>query len=240
MRFAIIAAGEGSRLAEEGVAVPKPLVPIGGVPMLERLVRIFERQEAEEICLIVNRLHPETEAFARQLALTTSCPLRILVETTPSSMHSFAVLAPYLDGTPFCLTTVDTIFREDEFHKYIEAFMAEAPDALMAVTHYIDDEKPLYVQTDAAMRVLAFADTEPLGNVFASGGIYCMQPVVLKTLVRCMKEGRERMRNFQRALLEDHLDVRAYSLSKILDVDHVGDIAKAEAFLRTSAETVIP
>ena len=34
MHYAIIAAGEGSRLAQEGVARPKPLVLLNGVPMI--------------------------------------------------------------------------------------------------------------------------------------------------------------------------------------------------------------
>ena len=44
MKFAIIAAGEGSRLSQEGVTLPKPLVRIGGEAMIDRLLRIFGRQ----------------------------------------------------------------------------------------------------------------------------------------------------------------------------------------------------
>ena len=64
MKFAIIAAGEGSRLAEEGITAPKPLIPLDGVPMIERLVRIFAANDAEEIVIIVNRLRPETEKLS--------------------------------------------------------------------------------------------------------------------------------------------------------------------------------
>ena len=67
MKFAIIAAGEGSRLAEEGITTPKPLIPLNGVPMIERLVRIFAANDAEEIVIIVNHLRPETEKFVRHL-----------------------------------------------------------------------------------------------------------------------------------------------------------------------------
>ena len=41
MKFAIIAAGEGSRLAQEGVKQPKPLVPLHGTPLIECLIKIF-------------------------------------------------------------------------------------------------------------------------------------------------------------------------------------------------------
>ena len=41
MKFAIIAAGEGSRLANEGINAPKPLVEVGGEKLIDRLLRIF-------------------------------------------------------------------------------------------------------------------------------------------------------------------------------------------------------
>ena len=41
MRYAIISAGEGSRIAAEGSVLPKPMIPILGVPMIERLLDIF-------------------------------------------------------------------------------------------------------------------------------------------------------------------------------------------------------
>ena len=46
-----------------------------------------------------------------------------------------------------------------------------------------------------------------------------------------MGQGIARMRNFQRALVAGGLKLKAYPLGKILDVDHAGDIEKAEAFL---------
>ena len=39
------------------------------------------------------------------------------------------------------------------------------------------------------------------------------------------------MRNFQRAMIASGLKLKAYSIDKIVDVDHAGDIATAEAFI---------
>lgn len=232
MKFAIIAAGEGSRLQQEGIALPKPLVRLCGEPMIDRLVRIFNENGAEEICIIVNQLHPQTEAHVRELqARGKGAPIRMAVRTTPSSMHSFAELAPWLTDAPFCLTTVDTIFREDEFAAYIETFRQSECDGLMAVTDYVDDEKPLYVATDADLSITGFLDP-PAACPYISGGIYALHPRALQTLHRCMAEGQSRMRNFQRGLVADGLRLRAYPMSKILDVDHADDVAKAEAFLK--------
>ena len=74
-------------------------------------------------------------------------------------MHSFFELSGLLGNAPFILTTVDTVFREEEFATYVAAFeqtLADGKDGLMGVTGFIDDEKPLYVATDEALNVTGF------------------------------------------------------------------------------------
>lgn len=235
MKFAIIAAGEGSRLAQEGVSDPKPLVRLHGEPIVERLMRIFHQNGAEEIVIIVNQIHPSTQDFVRLLKERhPDWHITLEVQTTPSSMHSFAVLSPHLKDAPFCLTTVDTIFREDDFTAYIQAFrqsLQAGYDGCMAVTDFVDDEKPLYVGTDNSMNINGFYDDFQPHLKYISGGIYSLTPRALCTLEQCMLEGKSRMRNFQRALIADGLRLKAYCFPKILDVDHASDIAKAEDFL---------
>lgn len=235
MKYAIIAAGEGARLAQEGVLQPKPLVRLNGEPMIDRLVRIFQQNDAEQISIIVNTLNPLTEQHVRrQIEMGRfNVPIHLVVKSTPSSMHSFYELSPSLVGADFCLTTVDTIFREDEFSAYIRSFLQSDCDGMMAVTDYIDDEKPLYVGVDADMRINGFFDQRQETSRYISGGIYCLRSKALDTLERCIREGQSRMRNFQRALVSDGLQLVAHPLQKVLDVDHASDIEKAEEFLRS-------
>lgn len=244
MKFAILAAGEGSRLAQEGVELPKPLVKINGEAMIDRLIRIFKDNGAEEIVIITNNLTPLTQNHLRDLQ-TKDESIKLIVKTTPSSMHSFYELKPLIGNGKFCLTTVDTIFREKEFGEYIDAFKAYEGDGMMAVTDYIDDEKPLYISTDAEMNITGFHDSldnfaasEPGKDgksvcKYISGGIYCLNEKAFTTLDKCINSGMSRMRNFQRQLVFDGLKLKAYQLSKILDVDHASDIEKAESFLKS-------
>ena len=229
MEYAIIAAGEGSRLAQEGVAWPKPLVPVCGEPLLDRLCRIFAANGASRIHIIINEERDEVRRHVE--GLQDRYPIRLLIKNTPSSMHSFYELSRYLKDDKFCLTTVDTIFREDEFARFIEAFKASDKDGMMAVTDYIDDEKPLYISTDEELNITGFHDEATPQCRYISGGIYCLTPKAIRTLEGCMEKGMSRMRNFQRQLVADGLRLTAYPFSKILDVDHASDIVKAEAFL---------
>ena len=232
MNYAIIAAGEGSRLAQEGVAKPKPLVDICGEPMIGRLINLFCRCNAESISIIVNEQMTEVREYIESLSL--DIPLNLVVKTTPSSMHSFFELSRVIPKGRFCLTTVDTIFREQDFRPYIEAMEAdERYDGMMAVTDYIDDEKPLYVQTDDELNITAFRDERYDGAKYISGGIYALNEKAIDVLADCMERGVARMRNFQRALVDAGLRLKAYPMGKILDVDHAGDIEKAENFINS-------
>lgn len=234
MRYAVIAAGEGSRLASEGVRSPKPLVEVGGERLIDRLLRIFVSNGASEVVVICNSQMPAVRQHLEAISHGNRSLMRLVVKSTPSSMHSLWELSPWLEGEPFVLTTVDTIFRESEFSAYVSAFRqlvatGEA-DGLMGVTDYIDDEKPLHVATDGQLNITGFLDQCDAPR-YISGGIYGLMPQSLDTLRRCVERGESRMRNFQRALVADGLRLKAYPFSKVLDIDHASDIQKAEDFL---------
>ena len=230
MNYAIIAAGEGSRLAQEGIAKPKPLVELQGEPMIGRLINIMLRCNAESISIIVNEHMTEVREYLQALELPV--PLNLVVKTTPSSMHSLWHLSRVIPEGKFCLTTVDTIFREEDFKGYIDTFEADdEDDGMWAVTPFVDDEKPLWVDVDEQMTITAFRDKRWDGARYVSGGVYAMTDGAFEVLEHCIEQGVSRMRNFQRALVESGRRLKAYSIDKIVDVDHAGDIATAEAFL---------
>lgn len=235
MKYAIIAAGEGSRLAQEGIRSPKPLVKVGGEHLIDRLIRVFMQNGATEIVAICNEQMTEVRQHLEHIRQSGQYPLKFIVKSTPSSMHSLWELSCWLDDESFVLTTVDTIFREREFTDYVQTLQTlvaqgEA-DGLMGVTDYIDDEKPLYVATDEALRITGFLDQCECPK-YISGGIYGLTPKSIDTLRRCIERGESRMRNFQRALVTDGLRLKAYPFSKVLDIDHATDIEKAEEFLK--------
>ncbi|PTL33251.1 nucleoside-diphosphate-sugar pyrophosphorylase [Prevotella sp. oral taxon 376] len=239
MKYAMIAAGEGSRLSQEGIREPKPFVRVCGESLIDRLLRIFLRHDAEEIVVICNDRTPLVSEHLKNIQRDGlnggRIPLQFVVKSTPSSMHSFYEISEYLEEEPFILTTVDTVFREEEFEGYLKKFrisVSEGFDGLMGVTDYIDDECPLYVDLDKELNIWGFHDENLSGYRYVSGGIYGLTPATLRVLRDCICRGESRMRNFQRALIGHGMKLRAYPFSKVLDIDHASDIKKAEEFLR--------
>ncbi len=238
MVYAIIAAGEGSRLLQEGFKGLKPMVSVNGEMLVDRLARIFLANRASAIIILVNEHSQELENHLQQLDLPV--PLRVFVKSTPSSFHSFFELVQLDNSSPeeLCLATTDPIFDEAEFHAYIEDFSNNRNnDGLMAVTSHVDDESPLYIDFDKDRVITAITDVSTAAHPFVSGGIYCLRNRALALLPAAMEKGITRMRNFQKMMVSEGLKLEAFPFRKIIDIDHVADIAKAEAFLK---ETGLP
>ncbi|MBR5351771.1 MAG: NDP-sugar synthase [Prevotella sp.] len=237
MKFAIIAAGEGRRITEGVEKTSKPMMLLRGEPMIGRLLRIFSEYHPTEIIVVCREGHYDViaylEAIQQEGLAGTRIPLRVVTATTPSSMHSLEVISSYLSAEPFLLTTVDTIFREREFSAFVSPLekTLEDYDGCFVVTDFVDDEKPLYVGVDASGKITGFYDHRDTDIPFVSGGIYAMRPACLEVLHQCVRQGEQRLRNFQRALLRNGQRIKAWPFRKIIDVDHPSDLLAAIAFL---------
>lgn len=227
MNYAIIAAGRGSRLRNGGESMPKPLVELDGEPMIARLVKLLDRHGASKISVIVNEEMPEVAQCLRQTS--TQAPLSLKVKSTSGSMESFSELASEINADePFCLLTVDTVFQEEEFARFIDDFSADnAFDGYMAVSEHIDDERPLYVGVNSEGEITGFLDNPYEGIRYVSGGIYALRPGALDILDDCRRAGKKRMRDYQRALIAAGLRLKARCFSKIIDVDNPSDLQEA-------------
>jgi NDP-sugar pyrophosphorylase family protein len=62
----ILAAGRGTRLAALGLAVPKPLVDVGGEPLLARQLRYLKREGVRRVVINAHHLSDAIESFARE------------------------------------------------------------------------------------------------------------------------------------------------------------------------------
>lgn len=231
MTLAIIAAGESSRLKQEGIPGSKALVRVGGVPLIKRIIQSGLRAGADRLCCIINEQSSDVKEYL--CSQQYSVPLHLIVQSTPSSMHSLFALARSLCDSPFCLAAVDTVFREDEFKRFLafsRAKTSAGADGILAITRFIADEKPLCVGVDAQMRVIRLSDTLESFE-WVTGGLYYFSPRIFYVIDDALRSGTTRLRNFLRLLLTHNYQLYGYPFSKMIDVDHVADIAMAEQFL---------
>jgi len=230
MKAAIIAAGKGSRLVMGGISIPKPLVPVSGEPMISRVIRSAARLKVTSIACIVNDLHPEVPEYLR--ANKWPVPVELLVKTTPNSMESLFALAPLLSEEPFILFTVDGIFSFTDLLKfYMEAQCFPDATGVLALTGYVDDEKPLWVRMDETRKIVALGDVAFPGP-YVTAGFYIFHPSVFNRIPAAREGNLNALRQFLAHLVVRGDVLYGLPISKAVDVDHPEDIEKAETFLK--------
>ncbi|MBS1819722.1 MAG: NTP transferase domain-containing protein [Acidobacteria bacterium] len=234
-RAGVIAAGQGERL-RKGVDNLKPLVAIAGRPLVERVLTSIAETAPAEVAIIVN----EASTAVRERVEQRDWPFlrRWIVETTPSSMHSFLRVVETLarDGHPgpFLLSTVDTVATSGMYRRFAAAAAALDADVVLAVNRPGDDEKPLLVRRGADGFITAIGSevaNDGADDVYATAGFYMVRASVLREAAAARREQLTALRLFLARLLACGLRIAAVPVAQSIDVDHPEDVAAAERFL---------
>jgi glucose-1-phosphate cytidylyltransferase len=128
MKVVILAGGYGTRLMEESVLRPKPMVEIGGMPILWHIMKVYSSQGFNEFVICCGykgyvikeyfanySLHRSDVTFdtrdgSMEVHQNTSEPWRVtLVDTGLDSLTGGRIrrVEPYLDGEAFFMTYGD-------------------------------------------------------------------------------------------------------------------------------------
>lgn len=218
----ILAAGEGSRLREDGWTVAKPLVPVEGVPLIEHAIENFIAAGIDDLSLIFNAREEDCARFVR--SRFPGLNIRIHLKTTASSFESYGEIARMLPPGAALVSTVDAWCPRADFVDFAgRAAAAPEEETILAVTPFVSDEKPLWVRFAADGLVGAIGGDR--GNA-VTAGIYLF-PERVRRLPAPASLGR--LREYLAWLVERGETVRAMSIEAVVDVDRQADVALASA-----------
>ena len=198
MKAVILAGGRGSRLLEETAVRPKPMVEIGGRPILWHIMRIYAHHGIEDFIVCAGYKGYLIKEYFANLALHRSDvrfdlgrnsieylgqnePLNwrvTVVDTGENTMTGGRLrrVAPYLDATePFCMTYGDGLSDVDvaaaiAFHK--------RQGSLATMTIVRPPARFGSVQLNAD-RITAFREKLPASEGFINGGFFVLSKPVI-------------------------------------------------------------
>lgn len=133
MKTVIMAGGRGSRISELFPNIPKPLIPIEGIPVLEREILSLKKQGFVDIIITVSYLHEKIENYFKD----GSCfgvHITYYVEKEPlGNAGALYKLKDVLGKEPFLLLNADTMFDVD-FNRMVQ-FHREHKGLVTLFTH---------------------------------------------------------------------------------------------------------
>ncbi|MCX5797284.1 MAG: HAD-IA family hydrolase [Elusimicrobia bacterium] len=227
LRAGIIAAGDGERLKSSHPETIKPLVPIRGRPLCHWVVGSLSEAGVQDFTVLFNsRGHRAQESL---LASFPSLRWTFLSRDTASSWESFRLVAQSLAETEgsFLISTVDALMPPAGARRFAEAARVSGAPAALALTEFIDDEKPLWADLGPDGRVTALG-ADARTHRYATCGLYYLTAAVARALPQAQAYGR--LREYLQDLVAQSA-VAGVVLSKTIDVDRPEDVRQAENFV---------
>lgn len=220
----IFAAGEGSRLAARYPSVPKPLVPVAGKPLIHWAVAALRSAGVRRLTVLLNSRGGGVRDYLR--AEGQGLEISFLSRDTASSYESFRLLSRTLarKAARFLLSTADTILAPEDAARFAREAFAPGAAAGLALTRFVDDEKPLWAELGRDGFVKA------LGPAAARDAVTCGLYAFTARAARRFPEARAygRLRDFLADMVRSGAPVKGVLLSEALDVDRPEDVAAAE------------
>ncbi len=175
MKAIILAGGKGARLAPYTRILPKPLMPIGDMPILEVILRQMKEAGITDVVLTVGHLSGLLQAFFQNgeklgLNIQYSCEETPLGTAGPLSMVS-GLDDTFLVANGDVLTTLD-ISDLIRFHKEQNAITT------IAVHHRKVKIDFGVIQWENGPRISGYVE-KPAFDYWVSMGIYVFEPRVL-------------------------------------------------------------
>lgn len=220
----IMAGGKGTRLYPYSALMPKPLMPLGDMPILELLLRQMRSAGIRDVVIAVNHLRHLIEAFFGD-GSKFGLSIRYIVEDKPlGTAGALSEIFDLLDDNFFVangdlLTTMDLA---EMARQHIET----GSDASIGVSLRENKIDFGLIEFDAQKRLSAYRE-KPTSLYYVSMGIYVLRREAIRPLVTAgdyldMPSLLQKMQGADR-------NVRCYHKDCVwLDIGRPDDFAKAQ------------
>ncbi|MDX2079450.1 MAG: nucleotidyltransferase family protein [Terrimicrobiaceae bacterium] len=186
MKALILAAGKGSRLGTIGEETPKPLLAVGGRPILEHHLNRCANAGVREVFINTHHLAGQIRDFCgdgSRWGLKITFSFEPVLLGTAGAVNAFR---SRLDGEPFIVIYGDNVM-ELELPEFIRTHCSKRPVATVAVHYREDVSTSGMVVTDDSGRIRSFIEKPaPSQQVshWVNAAVYLLEPDVLDFIPR--------------------------------------------------------
>ena len=195
MKAIVLVGGEGTRLRPLTYTTPKQLLPVAGVPMLERAVRHLSAHGVDEVILSMGY---KADAFLAAYPDNTCAgvPVRYVVEDEPLDTGGAIAFAADEAAVADTFVVVNSdVLTDIDFTALVALHRSTGARTTIGLTAVDDPSRFGVVVTNADARVTAFIEKPAAGTAptnLINAGIYVMEPAALDMIDRGRRVSVER------------------------------------------------
>lgn len=230
MSVVVMAGGKGTRLYPYTKILPKPLIPIGEVPILERILNRFYRYGVTDFYLTVNYKKEMIKSYFKEL--NPEYKIHYVEEEQPLGTAGSIKLIEEVFDAPVIITNCDTLIYADygevlQFHK-------ESGNALTIVSALKNTIIPYGVLHSKKQGEIISIEEKPQLSYFINTGMYIINP---EYILKIPDHAFYHMTHLTEQLMKDGLKVGMYPVSEnaFLDMGEFEEMKKMEERINSGA-----
>ena len=174
----IMAGGRGSRLGGHTENCPKPLLPVGGKPMLEHIIDAARAEGFHHFVIAVHYLGHMIEDYFGD-GSRWKVRIDYIKERSPLGTAGAVALLDPTPTAPFVVSNGD-VLTEVRYTELLDFHCRHGAAATMAVRSY-EWQHPFGVVQTSGVDIVGFEE-KPVTRTHINSGIYVLEPAVLHSL----------------------------------------------------------
>lgn len=219
----IMAGGKGTRLYPYTKVLPKPLIPIGDIPILERIINRFYDYGASKYYMTVNYKKGMIKSYFAELAPEYS--IEYIEEDKPLGTAGSIKLINEKFDTPVVVTNCDILIEAD--YEDIYNYHKNSGNAMTIVSALKNIEVPYGVLNTAENGVITAFEEKPKLSYFVNTGMYIVNGDMLDKIP---EDTFFHMTHLAEKLMAEGLQVGMYPISEesFLDMGEFEEMHRME------------
>ncbi|MBI1357343.1 MAG: NTP transferase domain-containing protein [Acidobacteria bacterium] len=185
-----LAAGRGTRMGELTEDCPKPMLPLGGRPMLAHQIERLEAAGIREVLIVIGYKGQMVRDYFAQHP-PAQARVEYAVQEVADGTGSAAKLArDFAAGDPFLMVYGDNLVEPAVYQALLE--QAAGAEMVLAVKHVEDPYQgaAVYVDGDRVTRIIEKPPQGTSTTNWVNAGIYVFQPSIFTELDRLVLSPR--------------------------------------------------
>ena len=171
----IMAGGMGTRLYPYTKILPKPLIPIGDVPILERIMNRFIDRGTKEFYLTVNYRKNMIKSYFEDAGL--NCSIKYVEENKPLGTAGSIKLIKEKFDCPIFVTNCDILIEADLYDIYKQHISSQ--NAITIVSSLKNITVPYGVLDVEENGIISAMREKPSLSYFVNTGMYIVNPELI-------------------------------------------------------------